>query len=321
MEYESMKILKRALRGLVAAAASAAVLTVSAGAISIGGGIVQGTDLNFRSEPSTTSQSLGTATTGDTVIITGIEGEWYSVVFKGLNGYMFSQYVAPSLSMDIDNYAATINADTVRIREQPGYTAEIMAYVNAGTPVTVIGVNDCWYQVRTAMDRVGYVFCDYVDFDAQTALGSQTGSASGASVTRSVTGASQLSDAALTAGEEIVEYAKQYMGTPYVYGGASPSGFDCSGFVSYVLKNNGYDPTRTSYTLFDQYPHIEKTELQIGDLVFFSSSRSWGAAHVGIYIGNNEFIHSSSGSGYVKINNLDDNYYALHYVGAGRYLS
>jgi cell wall-associated NlpC family hydrolase len=176
--------------------------------------------------------------------------------------------------------------------------------------VNVIGVMDCWYRVRTAMDRVGYVFCDFLTFDAQAA-------ASGAAVTRS---APEPVVVDLTEGEKIVEYAKQYMGTPYVYGGASPSGFDCSGFVSYVLKNNGYAPTRTSYSLYDQYPHIEKSSLQIGDLVFFSSYSSWGAAHVGIYIGNNEFIHSSSGSGYVKINNLDDNYYALHYIGAGRYM-
>ncbi len=305
-----MRVLKKVLRGLVAAAAAASVMTVSAGAISIGGGIVQGTDLNFRSEPSLTAPSLGTATVGDTVIITGVEGEWYSVIFKGVDGYMFSQYVAPSLSVDLESIPATVNADTVRIREEPSYTADIMAYVNAGTQVNVIGVMDCWYRVRTAMDRVGYVFCDFLTFDAQAA-------ASGAAVTRS---APEPVVVDLTEGEKIVEYAKQYMGTPYVYGGASPSGFDCSGFVSYVLKNNGYSPTRTSYSLYDQYPHIEKSSLQIGDLVFFSSYSSWGAAHVGIYIGNNEFIHSSSGSGYVKINNLDDNYYALHYIGAGRYM-
>ncbi len=308
-----MRIFKKSMRGLAvaaAAAASAALLTVSAGAVSIGGGIVNGTDLNFRSEPSTSAPTLGTATTGDTVIITGIEGEWYSVIFKGQDGYMFAQFVSPTLSIDLADASATINSDAVRIRESASYTGEIMAYVNKDTPVTVIGVNDCWYKVRTALDRVGYVFCDYVTFDAQAAAADIP-----LQPTRSAAAAAEQ-----TEGERIVEFAKQYMGTPYVYGGASPSGFDCSGFVSYVLKNCGYDPTRTSYTLYDQYTHIEKSELQVGDLVFFSSYSSWGAAHVGIYIGDNEFIHSSSGSGYVKINNLDDSYYALHYKGAGRYI-
>lgn len=122
------------------------------------------------------------------------------------------------------------------------------------------------------------------------------------------------------AGLAIVNTAMKYLGVPYVYGGTSPSCFDCSGLVYYVYMENGYSITRrASLQWYDGYS-ITKAELQPGDLVFFSSNYSSSIEHVGIYIGNAQFIHASSGGGCVKINNLSDSYYLRNYYGACRVL-
>lgn len=108
------------------------------------------------------------------------------------------------------------------------------------------------------------------------------------------------------------------MGAPYVYGGMSPSGFDCSGFVNYVYKLCGYSMSRVASSIYNNNgTYVEKANLQIGDLVFFASNSS-SIGHVGIYIGNGQFIHSSSGAGCVVISDLSSSYYLKNYVGAKR---
>lgn len=118
----------------------------------------------------------------------------------------------------------------------------------------------------------------------------------------------------------ILSTARQYLGTPYRYGGAAPGGFDCSGFSKYVFSRHGYNLNRTAAAQYSQGTAVEKADLELGDLVFFACSSS-SIDHVGIYAGNNEFIHSSSPrSGGVIMTNLDESYYLRSYVGAARIL-
>ncbi|HBQ85237.1 MAG TPA: peptidoglycan endopeptidase [Syntrophomonas sp.] len=116
----------------------------------------------------------------------------------------------------------------------------------------------------------------------------------------------------------IVEYAAKYIGTPYAYGGQSPSGFDCSGFVGYVFAQFGYSLPRVAA---DQYTYgvaVAAGNLEAGDLLFFTCGSS-NINHVGIYCGNNRFIHSSSpSSGGVIYSSLQEGYYANCYAGAKR---
>ena len=106
------------------------------------------------------------------------------------------------------------------------------------------------------------------------------------------------------------------MGAPYVYGGMSPSGFDCSGFVNYVYKLCGYSMSRVASSIYNNNgTYVEKANLQIGDLVFFASNSS-SIGHVGIYIGNGQFIHaSSSRSRGVIHSTLLEGYYNRYFVG------
>ena len=106
----------------------------------------------------------------------------------------------------------------------------------------------------------------------------------------------------------------QYLGTPYVWGGSSPSGFDCSGFVMYVYAQVGrLAAAQRRHAVQLRGVSVSRDELQPGDLVFFD-----GLGHVGIYIGGGQFIHAPHTGDVVKISSLDDSWYASTYVGAKR---
>lgn len=115
----------------------------------------------------------------------------------------------------------------------------------------------------------------------------------------------------------LVAFAKQFLGVPYVWAGKSPSGFDCSGFTYYVFNHFGISIPRMADEQY--YSGVRVSDLQLGDLVFFTTYES-GPSHVGIYIGGNQFIHSSSGTGDVTITSLSTSYYSARYLGASRYL-
>lgn len=122
---------------------------------------------------------------------------------------------------------------------------------------------------------------------------------------------------------DIVSVALEYLGVPYVYGGTSPYGFDCSGFVQYVYNRCGYSISRTAQPQYSDGYYVSYSDLQPGDLVFFSatdgsaySSSIDGISHVGIYIGGGDFVHA--GGSCVKITSLNDGWYSPKYWGACR---
>lgn len=115
----------------------------------------------------------------------------------------------------------------------------------------------------------------------------------------------------------IVSVAQNYMGVPYVWGGTSPSGFDCSGFTQYVMRKCGYSINRTAAAQYSNGSYVSYDNLQSGDLVFFANTYSAGGiTHVGIYIGGGQFIHAANGG--VKISSLSESYYSSRYYGARR---
>jgi len=111
----------------------------------------------------------------------------------------------------------------------------------------------------------------------------------------------------------VVGIAMQFLGVPYVWGGASPSGFDCSGFSMYVYAKLGVSLPHHAASQYNMGTPVSKDQLQAGDLVFFN-----GLGHMGIYIGGGQFIHAPHSGDVVKISSLSDSWYASTWVGARR---
>jgi cell wall-associated NlpC family hydrolase len=120
-------------------------------------------------------------------------------------------------------------------------------------------------------------------------------------------------------GRDLGLFAQRFIGVPYQWGGSSPSGFDCSGFIYYIFSQYGIFMPRMADEQFKVGVTINPSELKMGDLVFFSTYEP-GPSHVGMYIGNDQFIHASSAAKKVTITALSKSYYQARYLGARRIL-
>ena len=139
----------------------------------------------------------------------------------------------------------------------------------------------------------------------------------------SSSGSSSGSSGSSSSGSEggnskLVDLAKSKMGCKYVWGATGPNTFDCSGLMLWAHKQMGISIPRTSLEQSRSGKAVSKSDLQVGDLVFFKTT-SAEVGHVGIYIGNNEFIHAPNKSKPVKVDSLNSSYYSSRYVRARRY--
>jgi cell wall-associated NlpC family hydrolase len=120
---------------------------------------------------------------------------------------------------------------------------------------------------------------------------------------------------------EIVKSAKKYVGVPYRWGGESPrTGFDCSGLTMVVYRLNGLELPRSSRQQWQTGRPVKRSRLQKGDLVFFATSGGRRVSHVGIYVGDNKFLHSPGQGRKIRMSSLTSKYYKTRYLGARTYL-
>lgn len=210
------------------------------------------------------------------------------------------------------SYAATYpctgysTGDSVNVRSGPSTSYQSYGKINYGETATVLALENGWYQVSysPAESGVAYISADYV---------SLTAPAERANVAVSYGSASSVS-----AGERVVQIAEQFLGLPYVYGGSTPAGFDCSGFTSYVFKQLGYNLYRSSYQQIDNGVPVSKSELQPGDLLLFKRQGASRIHHVGIYVGNGMMIHSPQTGDVIKYTSIVTGYYNNCYYAARR---
>lgn len=298
------------LRTALLTVAVSAVCMIGASAAS-GVGTVNTDALRLRDEANTTSTILATASAGDTVVILEDAGNgWYKVDYNTVEGYMSGEYLNVSAQADVTIGYGLVQTGgtTLNVRSGPGTSYSKVTSLSDNAIVTIVGINNGWYKIKTSGGTVGYVSSEYM-----VTCKDSSGSRGDGTTAVAVSTNSSM-------GSQIVSYAKQFLGVPYVYGGNGPSCFDCSGFTSYVYRHFGYTLNRTASTQLSNGVAVSKSQLQPGDLVFFRYNTSYPASHVGIYIGNGQFIHASTNKYMVQIDQLTTGHYANVYIAARRIL-
>lgn len=324
-------------------------LPAQATELKTGIGVVTASSLRLRAKASKDSEILATAVGGDSVVIIREVGDWYLVNYNLEIGYMYKDYVEFNERKNVKLGYAMFDTGC-NVRQGPGTESGIVAQAPKGETCFIIGFNCGWYKV-SFNGEIGYVRSDlvtllelpYSNFGSKgntykesgssesnetSSSGSKSSGSSGSSSrsSRSSTTASSGSSAGSSAssntsetslGERVAAYAQQFKGYRYVYGGASPSGFDCSGMVYYIYRQFGYNVGRTSTAQYNNgYSHVSRGNLKVGDIVLFERTytASTPATHSGIYIGNGNFIHAANSRLGVIVSSLDNDYYASRFL-------
>ena len=216
-----------------------------------------------------------------------------------------------------------VNSTTVNVRQEANTSSTIVTTVALNTEVQVYSEENGWSRVK--INNVeGYISTSLLsDSKQETSRGQSTSRRTSSTKTTTNTASQKATTETTTVpssgnGSSIVATAKKYLGYNYTYGGSSPStGFDCSGFTSYVFKQHGISLNRTAAGQYSNGVAVSRANLQPGDLVMFGKS---GINHVAIYIGGGKIIHASTPSTGVRIDSLSTGYYNNNYVAARRVL-
>lgn len=307
-----------------------------------------GSEVTIKILPSINSIDIAKIEKGAEIKVIEIINDWCHIETNIYSGWVRIQTVKEALSVETEETATPeqeektdeeattkeeeknetktgyVNVETVNLRKENNTSSEKLDSIKINTKVTIISEEDGWYKVKVN-DLTGYISKKYISnkkVEEVTSRASDTArqisenkSTENNSKANEVANTTPATTAGSSKGTEVVAFAKQYLGYKYVAGGSSPStGFDCSGFTSYVYKNFGVSINRTSSGQRSNGVAVDKSNLQAGDIVCFNG-------HVGLYIGNNQFIHASNPKGGVKINSLSDSYYVKNYITSRRVLN
>lgn len=219
-----------------------------------------------------------------------------------------------------------VSAETLNMRETANNNAKLINQLKVNTKVTVLETEGTWSKIKVN-GKTGYVASKYlsdkkVDVTSRSEEISRGKQNTQTENTSSKNESNTQGTSSSASGNNIVAYAKKYMGYKYVSGGSSPStGFDCSGFTSYVYKQCGISISRSSSAQASNGTAVSKSNLQPGDLVIFNNRANTSIGHVGIYIGGNTFIHAGNSGTGVITTSLSDSYYSARYVTGRRIIN
>ena len=331
----------------VPSASAAPAASVSADTSKVGRqGTINMDYVCLRSGPSSQYSILAKYNKGKEVTIAGAdEGKWTPCTVDNKSGYIYTQYItlretystavasqgtvsgnfystvyvstpspssaaaAPAESKPSGN--AYITGNNVRFRSGPSMSSSILGEFFYGNSVTITGSSGEWTAV-SYNGQDGYVYSKYV------CPGSYQAGAPVVNTIRTVSSGSGTTTSASSSGsalgQQIANFALQFVGYPYSWGGKSPeTGFDCSGFVYYVYSQFGYTLNRVACDQALNGVHVDPNNLQPGDVLCFYSNDNYYIGHTGIYIGNNKFIHASTSTTGVIITELGGYYFTRGY--------
>ena len=281
--------------------------------------VIQCAAANLRSEPDSTATKTDVLYNGSLCTLLEQDGDWYKVQYGSTTGYVLASLMsttndASDGSTNVESYNAIVareqaeaEAEAAAAKAQqaaatkPGASQPTSTPAQSTQPSNDSGDSNDYEEDNsndTAYEEPAYEEPAYEEPAYEEPAYEEPSYDSGSS-------------------SSIVSVAQNYLGVPYVWGGTSPSGFDCSGFTQYVFRQCGYSINRTADAQYSNGSYVSYDSLQAGDLVFFANTYSAsGITHVGIYIGGGQFIHAANGG--VKISSLSESYYSSRYYGARR---
>lgn len=250
-------------------------------------------NLNVRKEPGEDAELAGKMPGNAGCEILGTEGDWTQIKSGEVTGYVKSEFLirgieARNYAPEVMSTIATCNTETLRVREEPNTECEIMALMAVGEEVEVLEDQGDWLKVSVDSEE-GYVSADYVEVSNEL---------NKAMTMTEVKYGQGVSDVRV----DLVSYACQFVGNPYVWGGTSLThGADCSGFTLSIFAKYGIYLPHSSAAQSGCGRRINASEAQPGDLFFYGSGSR--ISHVAIYIGNGQIVHASSRRTGIKISN------------------
>ena len=282
--------------------------------------------VNVRSAASEDSEPVGKLYTNCMATVEGVEGDWYKVTSGNCTGYIKGEYLIvgdANVAKQAGRRIAIVNTETLKVRTAPSTDAEILGLVPNGEDLTVTDESITGWVKVSIEEGEGYVSTDYVELSTEYKYGEtveeeqarlkaeeeerqQAAEAAAAaeranaskekSSSKESSGSSKsYSSPSGGGGGSVANYACQFVGNPYVYGGSSlTNGTDCSGFVMSVYAAYGISLPHSSSALRGVGYGVSTSDMQPGDIVCYSG-------HVGIYIGNGSIVHASTPSSGIKI--------------------
>lgn len=300
------------------------------------------TEIKLYMRPVINSKPIAKIQKDKQLVILEIRNNWAYVEVEGINGWakLSSLKTQDNTTTQAENKessnndtkkentttlnkTAYISSTGINFREEPNTDSKVLKVFLQNAKITILEDQGTWYKIKHN-DQEGYVLKEYVS-DKKVEVTSR------GAVERTTT-ENKTTDTASTAqkkveetttktsskGQDAANYVKQFVGCKYVYGGSTPSGFDCSGLTMYVYKKYGINLSHSATAQSKVGTKVERANLQPGDLVFFRNYRTnTGIGHVGIYIGNNKFVHASTEKTGVITSSLTGSY-STRFVTARR---
>lgn len=252
--------------------------------------------LNIREEPKEDGKIIGKLTSKAGCDILETAGDWLSIRSGGIEGYVKAEYIATGQQAKDEAMAsatlmAIVNTDVLNARSEPKEESQIWTQITNSERYPVVEQLDGWVKIELEEDDEVYVKSEYVE--VRYALNEAI----------HFSPAEEAAMQSLSRRQQIVNYALQFLGNPYVWGGTSlTNGADCSGFTMRVMEHFGVSLPHYSGSQAQMGKKVSSSEMRPGDLVFYSNSGG-RINHVGIYIGNGQIVNAASRRSGIKISN------------------
>ncbi|PGC04498.1 C40 family peptidase [Bacillus toyonensis] len=282
--------------------------------------VVNATSLRVRTGPAAYHSVIGGVLNGTTLNVVGSEGSWFKVNYQGKTGFVSSEFVkfvkGGTATPEKPNQGAIgdyyINASALNVRSGEGTNYRIIGALSQGQKVQVISENSGWSKINYNGQN-GYIGTRFL---SKTPVGGAVDKPNNNNNNQNNNNQNNNNNnnTGNNSGDtsSLLAYAKSMQGVPYVWGGTSANGVDCSGYIYHVFKKFGHNISRQSVAGY--WSSLPKTSSpQPGDLIYFQNTYKAGPSHMGIYLGGGSFIQS--GDKGVAIASLSNSYWKSHFLG------